>query len=400
MPLTILCITSYEKGQDFLRAAKNLGCRVLLITSKSLEEANWPRESIDEIFYIADIDKEWQMKDLLYGVSYLARTEKIDRIVPLDDFDVERAAALREHLRTPGMGDTTARYFRDKLAMRTRAAEMKVPVPEFIHILNYDAIKEFMQKVKFPLIIKPRMQAGSHGMKKVNNEAEVWKRLNELGDEQSFFLMEKFIPGNIYHVDSIIYEKEIRFALAHQYAKPPMEVAHEGRVFSTQTMLRGSEDEQKLLKLNEKVLKAMGMVRGVSHTEFIKADIDGKFYFLETSARVGGANIAELTEAASGVNLWSEWAKIEILKGEGEYHLPEIRNDYAGLLNSLAKQEYPDLSSYNDSEIYWKLMKKYHAGLIIKSPSFERINDLLRIYTAKFYQDFFTTQPLSERAGH
>jgi len=400
MPLTILCITSYEKGQDFLRAAKNLGCRVLLITSKILEEANWPRESIDEIFYIADIDKEWQMKDLLYGVSYLARTEKIDRIVPLDDFDVERAAALREHLRIPGMGDTTARYFRDKLAMRTRAAEMKILVPEFIHILNYDAIKEFMQKVKFPLIIKPRMQAGSHGMKKVNNEAEVWKRLNELGDEQSFFLMEKFIPGNIYHVDSIIYEKEIHFALAHQYAKPPMEVAHEGRVFSTQTMLRGSEDEQNLLKLNEKVLKAMGMVRGVSHTEFIKADINGKFYFLETSARVGGANIAELTEAASAVNLWREWAKIEILKGDGEYHLPEIRNDYAGLLNSLAKQEYPNLSSFNDPEIYWKLNKKYHAGLIIKSTSFERINNLLKNYTARFYQDFFTTQPLSEKAGH
>jgi len=400
MPLTILCITSYEKGQDFLRAAKNLDCRVLLITSKSLEEANWPRESIDEIFYIADIDKEWQMKDLLYGVSYLARTEKIDRIVPLDDFDVERAAALREHLRIPGMGDTTARYFRDKLAMRTRAAEMKILVPEFIHILNYDAIKEFMQKVKFPLIIKPRMQAGSHGMKKVNNEAEVWKRLNELGDEQSFFLMEKFIPGNIYHVDSIIYEKEIHFALAHQYAKPPMEVAHEGRVFSTQTMLRGSEDEQNLLKLNEKVLKAMGMVRGVSHTEFIKADINGKFYFLETSARVGGANIAELTEAASAVNLWREWAKIEILKGDGEYHLPEIRNDYAGLLNSLAKQEYPNLSSFNDPEIYWKLNKKYHAGLIIKSTSFERINNLLKNYTARFYQDFFTTQPLSEKAGH
>lgn len=400
MPLTVLCITSYEKGQDFLRSAKNLGCRVLLITSKSLEDAAWPRESIDEIFYISDVEKEWKMKDLLYGVSYLARTEKIDRIVPLDDFDVERAASLREHLRAPGMGDTTARYFRDKLAMRTRAVEMKIPVPEFVHILNYDYLKDFMNKVSFPFIIKPRMQAGSHGMKKVYNEAEVWKRLNELGDEQSFFLMERFISGNIYHVDSIIYEKEIRFALAHQYAKPPLEVAHEGRVFSSQTMLRGTQDEQKLLKLNEKVLKAMGMVRGVSHTEFIKADSDGKFYFLETSARVGGANISELIEAASGVNLWAEWAKIEVLKGEGEYQLPELKYDYAGLLNSLAKQEYPDLSAYNDPEVYWKLKKKYHAGLIIKSPSLDRINFLLKNYTARFYQDFFTSQPLPEKAGH
>jgi len=41
----------------------------------------------------------------------------------------------------------------------------------------------------------------------------MWNRINHLGDEQSFFLMERFISGNIYHVDSIIYEHEVRFAL-------------------------------------------------------------------------------------------------------------------------------------------------------------------------------------------
>jgi len=36
------------------------------------------------------------------------------RVVTLEDFDVEKVAALREHLRIPEMGDTTTRYFRDK----------------------------------------------------------------------------------------------------------------------------------------------------------------------------------------------------------------------------------------------------------------------------------------------
>jgi hypothetical protein len=48
--LTILCISSYEKGHDFMKECKAHGCRVLLLTSKSLENAGWPRESIDEIF--------------------------------------------------------------------------------------------------------------------------------------------------------------------------------------------------------------------------------------------------------------------------------------------------------------------------------------------------------------
>ena len=93
-------------------------------------------------------------------------------------------------------------------------------------MLNHKEIGEFADKVPFPYMIKPRMLAGAHGLKKLHNKEEMWNRINNLGDEQSFFLMERFIPGNIYHVDSIIYERR-RFAIASQYGKPPFEVAHE-----------------------------------------------------------------------------------------------------------------------------------------------------------------------------
>jgi biotin carboxylase len=396
MPLTILCISSYEKGHDFMRECKEQGCRVLLLTSESLKDVYWPKDSIDEIFYIHDINKAWDMKDVIYGVSYIAQKEKLDRIVALDDFDVEKAAALREHLRIPGMGDTTARYFRDKFAMRTQAASRGIPVPEFLHVLNHDEIEQFAKQVKFPFIVKARLLAGAHGLTKVNNEDELWSKINELGDEQSFFLMERFVPGNIYHVDSIVYENEVRFALASQYGKPPFEVAHSGRVFTSRTVLRGSEIDQKLLALNEKVIKVMGLLRGVSHTEFIEADEDDKLYFLETSARVGGAHIADLVEAASGINLWREWAKIEIQRGVGDYEYPQVKNNYAGIIQSLAKQEWPDLTNYNDPEVIWKLNKRFHAGLIIRSDNPERVEELLDLYTQRFYDDFFATAPMKE----
>jgi len=298
------------------------------------------------------------------------------------------------------MGDTTARYFRDKLAMRTQAASRGIPVPEFLHVLNHEEISRFAKQVKFPFIVKARLLAGAHGLKKVNNDEELWNRINELGDEQSFFLMERFVPGNIYHVDSIVYENEVRFALASQYGKPPFEVAHSGRVFTSRTVLRGSEIEQKLLELNEKVIKAMGLLRGVSHTEFIEADEDGKLYFLETSARVGGAHIADLVEAASGINLWREWAKIEIKRGVGDYEYPQVKNNYAGIIQSLAKQEWPDLTNYNDPEVIWKLNKRFHAGLIIRSDNPERVEELLGTYTQRFYDDFFATAPMKEKPGN
>jgi len=267
----ILCISSYFKGSDFLVEAHKLGWRVIFITSKSLENENWPRESIDDLYFMPDVDKEWNMHDLIKAVSFLARTVVIDRIVALDDFDVEKAAALREHLRVPGMGETTMRYFRDKYSMRMKALEKGVLVPEFVHVLNHDTINRFMAKKEPPYILKPRMQAGSIGMKKLESREHAWEVINALGDEQSNYLMEKFIPGDIYHVDSIIQDHEIKFAIVSAYGLPPLEVAHQGRVFTTRTVLRGSEDEKRLLEMNANVMKDLGMKTALTTRNSLKA---------------------------------------------------------------------------------------------------------------------------------
>lgn len=396
-PVTVLCLASYFKGLDFIRECRRRGCRVLLLTSLSLANEDWPRESIDETFYIPDTDKKWKMEDVLLGVSYMARKESLDRIVPLDDFDVETAATLREHLRVAGMGDTTTRYFRDKLAMRMKARDEGLPVPDFIHVLNYARLREFLDRVPPPWVLKPRSFAGSIGIKKIHSAEEFWSSLEKLGDQQSFFLLEQYVPGDIYHVDSIFNERDLLFAIASRYGRPPMDVSHEGDIFTTRTLQRGSQEGEPLVKLNEQVLKAFGLLRGVSHSEFIRGR-DGKLYFLETSARVGGAHIADLIEAATGINLWREWAKLEIAGGKAPYQPPAPRADSAGLLISLARQENPDTSAYNDPEIVWRMDdKKHHVGLIVKSPDPKRVEELMWNYAQRFRQDFFASAPPKER---
>jgi biotin carboxylase len=392
-PLTILCIASYKKGDEFMRECKRQGCRTLLLTSESIRDEDWPRESLDEIFLVPDDNKIWNMDDAIKGVSYLARTEQIDSIVALDDFDLEKAAALREHLRVAGMGDTTTRFFRDKLAMRMQAQQAGIPVPDFVHALNHERMKDYMARVPSPWLLKPRSEASATGIKFVHKPDELWQALDELGDKQSFYVMERYVAGDIYHVDSIVSENEILFAISSKYGKPPLDVAHGGGVFTTATVRYDSIEEQALLSLNREVLHAMGLIRGVSHTEFIQSHEDGKFYFLETSARVGGAHIAELNEAASGINLWAEWAKVEVHSKDGNYKLPDVRKDYAGLLVSLSKQEYPDTSAYNDTEIVWRLKKRHHAGLIVRSHDANRVEELLNQYTERFANDFMAIQP-------
>jgi len=392
-PLTFLCITTYEKGQDFMRECKRQGCRVILLTAEKLRNADWPRESLADVYYVPE---EIPIADVVKAVTNLARNEKLDRIVALDEFDMETAATLREHLRIPGMGLTTMRYFRDKLAMRMRALDRKLRVPDFVPVVNHGDIQYYLDHVPGPWVLKPRQEASAIGIKKIHVVAELWPLLDQLADKQSNFLLEKFVPGDVYHVDSIISENEIVFSSVSRYGKPPMSVAH-GGVFTTFTVPRGGEEDSALQAINVDLIAALGLVRGVSHAEFIRAHADGEFYFLECAARVGGAYINEMVEAATGVNLWREWARIEIAGGDGSYELPPTRQDYAGVILSLARQENPDTSGYNDPEVHFRIKKHHHAGLILKSSNPQRIPALLDSYARRFAEEFMAIQPMKDK---
>src|SRR5688500_14772952 len=142
--MTLLCIATYRKGDEFLKECKRHGCRVLLLTDESLKDSDWPREAIDAFYYIR---RNMPEADIRKGAAYLGRTERLDVIVAPADCDVETAAMLREYLHVPGMGETTGRAFRDKLAMRARARAANIPCPDFVHVVNHDAINEWTARV-------------------------------------------------------------------------------------------------------------------------------------------------------------------------------------------------------------------------------------------------------------
>lgn len=383
---TILCLASYFKGGLFLEECRRQGCHVILVTEDKLGSEAWPRHAIDEFFTMPDLGKQ---PDVTYAVSYLARTRLLDAIIPLDDYDVETVAALREHLRLPGMGSSAARLFRDKLAMRVRARERNLPVPDFVHVLHHGRLADFMARVPPPWVLKPRAEAGSMGIKKVHHAEEVWRLIETLGDRQSYYLLEQFVPGDVYHVDSVVWDGEVRFAAAQRYGAPPMSVYQGGGVFVTGTLPYGGEEEQALRDLNARVLAALGMYRGVTHAEFIRGHADGRFYFLEIAARVGGAGVDKLVESATGLNPWIEWARVELATLRGEsYTLPPTKQEYAGLMVTLARQEWPDTSAYNAPEVVWRMDKRHHVGLIVASPDAHRVQALIADYVPRMAADF------------
>jgi biotin carboxylase len=390
-----LCVASYEKGHDFMRQCAEMGVRPTLLTLDGLRDADWPRDAIEEIVFMpSGLTRE----QIINTVTYMARGRRFDRIIALDEFDQETAGFLREHTRVPGMGITTAAFYRDKLAMRIGARESGFLVPPFCRVLNYDQLRAYIDKVQPPWLLKPRSEASAVGIRKIEEPEQLWRALDELGDRQSYSILEQFVPGEIFHVDSIVSERKVVFSVVHQYGRPPMQLMQAGGVFSTRTVDRDSRDWKELTAMNASLAPSLGMVRGVTHAEYIRAHADGRYYFLEIAARVGGAFIADLVEVATGVNLWREWAKLEVANLRGEkYVAPVAREEYAGSVLCLAQTEDPDTSAFNDPEIVVRVKKHHHAGLIVRSDKPDRVRELLEQYSAEFARVFLASMPAMDR---
>ena len=377
-----------------MRQCAAMGCKTALLTVDKLKDADWPRDILEDVMTMPG---NLSVDEVIRTVAYVARGWKIDRIVALDEFDMEIVAALREHMRVPGMGRTTTAHFRDKLAMRYEAQRAGALVPEFAPVLNYDALRAYMANVPGPWVLKPRAEASAIGIRKIHDPEQLWRTLDELGDRQSYYLLERFVPGDIYHVDSITSERQVVFSAVSRYGKPPMQVMHEGGVFTTRIVNRGGDDSHELTELNARLIPAMGLVRGVTHAEYIRGK-DGRFYFLEVAARVGGAFIADVVEFATGVNLWAEWARIEVCSMRGEpYALPYEKQDYAGSVLCLAKTAEPDTSMFDAPEIVYRMKKHHHAGLIVRSSDSEKVRALLEDYSIRFAEKYLAIAPVPDK---
>jgi hypothetical protein len=394
--LTVLCLASYFKGAALLEECHAQGSIVILTVKEKTRDEDWPRAALDQVVTVPNAATPDVWVDV---VSQLARHRGIDRVVALEEYDVLNAALIREHLRVPGMGTTTARLFRDKLAMRLKATEAGVAVPDFVHVLNENELRQFMQAIPPPWVLKPRMDVSAIGIQKLHEPDLVWQAIQSLDarpalmERSSYFLLERFITGDVFHVDSLVQNGRVIFAAVSRYWRPPMEVAHHGGVFVTSTVASGSGDERDLLEMNERLLSALGFMRGATHAEFIRSATDGNLYFLEVAARVGGAFISDVVEAATGVGLWREWARIELARDRIPYALPPVRRGYAGIALALARQEWPDTAAYVEPEIAFRARKRHHVGLIVRSESHERVQSLLRSYVDRFGEDFLAVMP-------
>jgi hypothetical protein len=316
----ILCIAASHTGDRFLEELANLGCRVVLLTLHEHRDAGWSSDAVSELH---GMPAGMTLQQITNTVTYLARSRKFARLIALDNFNVQIAAALREHLRIPGMGVTTAGYFSDRLAARLKAAKIGMAVPAFTSVANYEELRQFMQAVPSPWLLTPRTSSCDSESLPLRDSEEVWRALDALGDYQSGFLLAQSIEGERMHVDSLTADGTVVFSAVSPYRVAASDGPELGERLPVASKRNSHADTERLRRSNAALLSSMRMARGVAHTEYLRSKATGELYFMETSASVDEWCVANMMKETHGVNLWREWARLEVAAMRGEpYALP------------------------------------------------------------------------------
>ena len=201
----------------------------------------------------------------------------------------------------------TAQWSTDKFQMKQRFMEGGVPCAKGRLVMSVSEVEDF----EYPVIIKPRDNSGSRGVKLCRSKEELEASMSEAFEVSKLdtVLVEEFIEGPEYSIESLHYDGKsevIQFT-----EKKTTEFPYNVELGHIQPANINEENKQRIREIVSKIGKALNFVNCPSHTE-LKINERG-IYVIETSPRLGGDYITStLTPLSTGVNVEDELLKIAL----------------------------------------------------------------------------------------
>lgn len=214
-------------------------------------------------------------------------------------------AAVAEHLGTPTISKEDAAVATDKLRMKQRFAEHKIPIPWFCEIGSYDKLQKVIEEHGIALVIKPNDRSGSRGVFLLDTACDVENLFNKARDF-SFskrVLVEEFLPGLQISTETIMFNGQAHtpgfadrnYDLLDQFRPQIME--NGGWVPSCLDEAGRAAVE----KLVEQASLALGVINGVTKGDVVMSPDGPKM--IEMAARLSGGDFCEsLVPLSTGVN--------------------------------------------------------------------------------------------------
>ncbi|MGW0754319.1 ATP-grasp domain-containing protein [Streptomyces sp. NPDC002587] len=224
-------------------------------------------------------------------------------IIATQEFDIERAALLRERFGLRGQRPDSAVVYRDKWEMKRAAVAAGIPVAAHALLREADDLTRFVAGHGLPVVAKPRRGALSVGVAILRTERELagWIAAAQLTDDRGEpgWLVEAYVDGAMCHVDGTVLDGEIATLWPSQYTYALADFRdRKGRVdiaLDTADPLA-----RRLSEFGERVLAAFG---GPEHFAFhieVFVTPDGELLLCEAASRAGGAGVRDVQRALFG----------------------------------------------------------------------------------------------------
>ena len=276
--------------------AKKMGHYV--ITCDYLPE-NPGHKYADEYYNVSTTDKE--------AVLELAKKLKIDGIVAYaSDPAAPTAAYVSEKLNLPGNPYESVKILTNKHLFREFLKANNFNCPNSIFGSTYEELLNNIEKLHFPVMVKPVDSSGSKGVVKIYNIDELKKAFDEAisYSRSKLVIAEEFIVKKGYQVSGDGFSVNGRFVFSSYgnelySGNGTREYVALGEFWPS---LLTSEQKDKVDAEIQRLISALNMQSCAYNIEVI-LDKDDNVYIIELGPRNGGSYIPQLIKYATGVDL-------------------------------------------------------------------------------------------------
>jgi carbamoyl-phosphate synthase large subunit len=317
MQSKILILGAGQGQVPLVKFAKENNYFVIVVSP----EGDYPAfKYADKCIYLNILDK--------VGVLNVAKEENINAIATdQTDISVGVVEYVAEKLNLSHVKCKSIENFRDKSLMRDICKQHGIKTIPYCVIDNLDeAILFWKGNNNFKVIIKPIDSQGSRGVETATTLQEIECAFNN-AYKYSFskkIIIEQFIEGEEIEVDTVVNNGNIIATLigdVYNFTSENCFSAYE-RIYPT---TKSEEIKQKINLVNQQTLKALGVVIGWTHGEYIVTS-DGDVYLLEVGLRGGGNYIgSDIIKEMLGVGT-HEMAFYTAIGNDSFYDKVSLRN--------------------------------------------------------------------------
>lgn len=239
-------------------------------------------------------------------VIQLLKGETFDKVISLSEYELLEAALIREALGVQGSSYQQISLVRDKMLMKQAVMRKGIRTP-----LHESCTEMTVGAWSGKTVVKPVSGASSQNVTVHLTKQDAISFVNTQAkagtlDPESYEI-EEFINGPILHIDGLIHEGNLLSILASRYIGTCLGFAKGLPLGSVQL-----DPDPALFAWSRECLQAVEISDGAFHLEVIQTESGP--VFLEVGARVGGADVVDTFELATGIHLPS--VELKILTGE------------------------------------------------------------------------------------